>query len=169
MALDLGPERQCEFQEWPLRHLVIMGGMLLLLFLEGAWIVSGFGAVHVVILLMLWILSFPVIHFSLCRKCIYYGKRCPIPGEGNLAHILFEKKEGPIGPLNWAGVLLCYVMRLGYPALFLVLYPERYSFLVGVIYALTFVLMFLMLFYAIGCPNCMKTECPMNPDNLTEK
>ncbi len=164
MAMEIRPKRCGEFEEWPLSHLAVVGGMLLLMFLEGALIVSIFGGLHVVVLIVLWVASFPVIQFSLCRKCLYYGKRCPVPGEGNLANLLFEKKEGPAGFMDYMGVVLCYAMRLGYPAIFLFLYPEKYSRLTGLIYALTIVLFFMILANVIGCPNCMKTECPMNPD-----
>jgi hypothetical protein len=166
MLTGIRPRRKAEFQEYPLSHLVVMGGMLILLFLEGVFIVSRLGWGHIIVLLVLWLASFPLIQFSLCRKCFYYGKRCPVPGEGNLAHILFDKKAGGTGLFNWMGAVLTYAMRLGYPVIFLLLYPERYSILVSVIYALTFVIFLLILVNVVGCPNCMNTDCPMNPDNL---
>ena len=153
-------QRKGEFEEWPLNHQFIVGAILALLFLEGLFIVARHGALHIAILIALWIASFPVIHFSMCRKCRYYGKRCPIPGEGNFVHLLFRKKEGPTGLLNWMGVLLCYVMRLGYPVIFL----DKNSIWIGIIYATTFLVYMLILGRVLGCPNCIKTECPMNPD-----
>lgn len=48
-----------------MNHLVITGGMLLLLFLEGMFIVAEYGTLHIFILIILWVTSFPVIHFSL--------------------------------------------------------------------------------------------------------
>jgi hypothetical protein len=160
VKISMRAQRKGEFEEWPLNHLFITGGILLLLFLEGVFIVAGHGAWRIAILIALWIASFPVIHFSMCRKCNYYGKRCPIPGEGNLVHILFKKKEGPTGFLGWMGVVLCYVMRLGYPVIFL----DKNSVWIGAIYATTFLVYMIILGRVLGCPNCVKVECPMNPD-----
>ncbi len=164
MSNGFRPKRKEKFEQWPPSHRLLMGGMLGLLFLEGAVIVSRFGAIHILILLILWIISFPVIHFSLCRKCYNCGKRCAIPGEGELANLLFEKREGPPGLFNWLGTALSYVIRLGYPAAFLILYPERYSTTMAVIYELTFIMFLLLDARVIGCPNCMNKNCPLNPD-----
>lgn len=156
-------KRRGEFEEWPAVHRIIMGGLLLFMFLQGAWIVSGFGAVHILILLILWAGSFPVIHYSLCRKCRNCGRKCAIPGEGDLAHLFFKKNEGPPGAINWLGTALCYLIRLGYPAAFLILYPENYSALATVIYILTPVVFLFLDSRVIGCPNCLNLRCPLNP------
>ncbi len=155
-------QEECKYDEWPITHLVVMGMILLLMFLEGLLIVSEYGALHVIVFIILWVASFPVIHYSACRKCMYYGKRCPVPGEGNLVHLLFEKSDSPAHFVDYIGVMLCYGMRLGYP-LILLFFNDSLIKLTALILMLTVVLFFLIHSQIIGCPHCKKTKCPANP------
>ncbi len=162
MKIGIRASRKSSYEEWPLRQLAIIGALKLLLVAEGIVILSGYGLIHIGILLLLWLLSYPVIHFGLCRKCRYYGRRCAVPGEGNLVHLFFQKSEEPAGVSGFLLAVLSYVMRLGYPILFLVRY--EYHWIFPAVYYGTILLFFLVIGRFIGCPNCQKVECPLNPD-----
>ncbi len=162
MKIGIRARRKNRYEEWPLHQVAIIGALKLLLVAEGIVILAGHGLIHVGILLLLWLLSYPVIHFGMCRKCCYYGRRCPVPGEGNLVHLLFKKSEKPAGVFGFLLAVLTYVMRFGYPVHFLVNY--EYNWIFPTIYYATILVFFLILGRFIGCPNCQKVECPMNPD-----
>ena len=159
----LEPEAQETYEEWPVLHQLMTGGMLLLLYLEGMLVVSEHGSLHMAVLTFLWIASFPVIHYFMCRKCHNYGRACPIPLEGGLVHFFYKKSNDPPGILGWAGVGLCYLMRLGYPLMFFYLYWGDYSIFLVLIYILTISLFSLILRYAVGCPHCGNKDCFLCP------
>jgi len=135
------------------------------LFLEGAFILASHGTGHVVVLVFLWVFSYPVIHYGVCRKCRYYGLRCPVPGEGNLVHHFFERSHEDPGAAGYFMGGVCYLMRLGYPAYFLIFYESPW--LLRAVYPLTVLAFIVVLGRIIGCPNCLKEECPMNPSHST--
>lgn len=141
-----------------------MGGILLFLFLQGAWIVYPYGTIGIAVLTILWVVSFPVIHFFLCRHCYNCGKRCAIPGEGDLANLLFKPKPGSPGLTNWLGTALSYLLRMGYPAALLILHPENHTAWIKIVYPLTLVVFLTIDSRVFGCPYCKNILCPLNPD-----
>ena len=167
MKISVRASRKGRFEQWPLAHAILLGTLKLLLFLQGAAIVLPHGAAHVAVLVLLWILSYPVIHYGMCRTCVYYGRRCPVPGEGNLVHRLFDKRESSPGLAAWSLVGLCYLMRLGYPLLFLIGPHSRPAWWHGAFYVFSIVVFFLVLTRVIGCPYCTRYACPLNPDYPT--
>jgi hypothetical protein len=40
---------------------------------------------------MLWVASYPLIHATTCRNCVYHGKQCPVPLEGGCSHLTSER------------------------------------------------------------------------------
>jgi len=137
-------------------------GILTTLFLFGMVIsarrkISGFAAY-----LLTWLLSYPLIYAGTCRYCPYYGKRCPIPLEGGCVSAFVARGAGAFGyaRLFWAG--MAYVLRMSVPAA--IIFRDRLRVLgsayVGVIAA--FWTNHLLI---EGCPNCINSACPLNPDH----
>jgi hypothetical protein len=61
------------------------------LFLFGlylSWKLSTFAGMLYV---LLWLASYPLIHATTCRNCVYHGKQCPVPLEGGCSHLTFER------------------------------------------------------------------------------
>lgn len=168
MKIRVRASRKGTFEQWPLAYTIIVGTLKLLLFLQGALIVLPHGGAHVVILALLWILSYPVIYYGMCRSCVYYGKRCPVPGEGALVHRFFDRCEQPPGLAAWSLVGLCYLMRLGYPFLFLMGSHPRPALWQGALYVISILAFITVLTRGIGCPYCTRYSCPLNPDYRTK-
>ena len=162
MQLNWRPPKKGHFEEWPPQHRMIIGGIKALLFLEGVFILLPYGAIHIAALIILWIFSYPVIFYGMCRKCLNYGRKCPVPGEGDLVGRFFERCDDPPGVSGWFMVGLCYLMRLIYPAVFLFRYD--YHWFYSMIYILTILFFFTALGRLVACPNCRNERCFLNPD-----
>ncbi len=162
MHISLRARRKGQFEQWPPLYTGAIGALTLLLFLEGIFIVAPHGLFHVSVVLVLWILSYPVIYYGMCRTCTYYGRRCPVPGEGSLVHYFLNRREASPGWSAWTMVGLCYVMRLGYPLICLVRFHTPWWY--GVVYGFSIMAFTVVLTRMIGCPYCTRNTCPLNPD-----
>lgn len=115
----------------------------------------------VVMYVALWALSYGIIYAGTCRHCAYYGEKCPIPLEGGCVHGFFEKKQEGFGyaPLFWA--ILAYGLRVGMPAIIVI----RHALLIeGILYLGLLIVFWIVHLRFSGCPNCINTDCPLNPD-----
>jgi hypothetical protein len=112
--------------------------------------------------LSLWILSYPIIYAGTCRNCPYYGKRCPIPFEGSCVQHFFARGNGSFGyaELFWASVT--YLIRMLIPLR--IILSERLIALGSVYFGIAGAF-WGNHFLIEGCPNCINTACPINPDH----
>lgn len=158
--MRIGIERKQRLSEFTIREYGLNGAFVAILFLFGlflSWKLSAFaGMLH----LLLWLLSYPVIHATLCRNCVYHGKPCPVPLEGSCSHLAFDKGHD-FGILAGIGGLVAYFMRvcIPYAAIFQMGAVLHFVLYTGIIAGLLYVLL-----YHTGCPNCLNRQCPFNPD-----
>jgi len=135
--------------------------MLLLFFIAGLVIsiLKGFRAAMAYI--VMWLASYLVIFKGTCTRCAYYGKSCPIPLEGPLVKYFFKKSDKPFGykALFWATV--AYLMRIWVPSLVIIRDRRKAA---GIIYYGMFKIFWVIHLRIIGCPNCINSACPLNPD-----
>jgi hypothetical protein len=99
--MNFGIKRKKRLSEFTIREYAINAVLMAILFLFGlylSWKLSTFAGMLYV---LLWVNSYPLIHATTCRNCVYHGKQ------------------------------------------------------------------FYVLFYYTGCPNCIQTKCPMNPDFIS--
>ncbi|MDZ7831440.1 MAG: hypothetical protein U5L07_06790 [Desulfobacterales bacterium] len=131
------------------------------LFACGFIISLAYGWPGIVVYLALWALSYGIIYAGTCRHCAYYGEKCPIPLEGSCVPRFFEKKDSGFGfmPLVWA--TLVYGLRVILPVYIIF---EQSMVFAGVIYLLLFLAFWMVHLRFSGCPNCINTDCPLNPD-----
>lgn len=137
----------------------ILLGLIFACGLEIVWTISIPTAVAY---LGLWGASYLLIYAGTCRYCIYYGKKCPIPLEGSCVHRFFEKKEEAFGysQLFWATA--AYGFRVILPVIFIF----RHQMIGwGVIFFTLLTLFWIIHLRFTGCPNCINTQCPLNPDH----
>ena len=115
----------------------------------------------VIAYLVLWILSYIVIHAGACRRCVYYGKQCPVPLEGSLVNKFFapSDKKFNVDCLVWAS--LTYILRVALP-LATIVYLELW--LIGLVWLMAFGAFWILHLFVTGCPRCGNTRCIMNPD-----
>jgi len=135
--------------------------MLFLLFITGVAISLRRGFKAVIAYTGMWLASYPVIYKGTCSRCIYYGIRCPIPLEGSLVDRFFEKSDRPFGymALFWAAI--AYLMRICIPSV--VIIRDRLGML-GAVYYGILKMFWVVHLWIIGCPNCINSACPFNPD-----
>ncbi len=116
--------------------------------------------------LALWALSYPLIYAGACRYCAYYGNRCPIPLEGSCVPWFMAPKAGGFGymALFWATV--AYGLRVAVPAAAIVMGNQWRE---GILFASVLSLFWIVHLRFSGCPNCINTDCPLNPDYNTCK
>jgi len=112
--------------------------------------------------LLSWVFSYPVIYAGTCRKCPYYGKRCPIPLEGACVSSFLARGDGSFGyvQLFWAGV--AYLLRMAVPAG--IILGDRLRLLGGAYFGVIAAYWTNHLLVE-GCPNCINNACPLNPDH----
>jgi hypothetical protein len=158
--MKIGNKRKARLSEFTIREYGINGIFVAALFLFGlflSWKLSAFAGM---LYLLLWLLSYPVIHATLCRNCVYHGKQCPVPFEGGCSHLISDKGHN-FGVLVGIGGILAYFMRvcIPYVAIF-----QTGSVLYFILYTGVLAGFFYVLLYHTGCPNCINTNCPFNPD-----
>jgi hypothetical protein len=157
----LRAKRRNRYARFP-RH-ANQGNLVLLtaLFLSGLAISRRLKRTGIAVYLILWALSYYVIYAGTCRHCPYYGKRCPIPLEGGLVNSFCAPGSQRFGyaALFWA--LIAYLLRTMLPAS--VMLHDRLlkqgSAYFGILAAFWVNHLFIE-----GCPNCINTACPLNPE-----
>jgi len=112
--------------------------------------------------LLTWVLSYPMIYAGTCRYCPYYGKRCPIPLEGACVNNFLARGSGTFGyaQLFWAGA--AYVLRMAVPSG--IILSDRLRVL-GSAYLGIIAAFWTNHLLIEGCPNCINSDCPLNPDH----
>jgi hypothetical protein len=138
------------------------GAILLgLIFACGLGIVWTNSLLAVTAYLGLWAFSYLVIYAGTCRYCVYYGKKCPIPLEGSCVHHFFEKKDGTFGYLKLFWASAAYGFRVMLPVILIFRYKMTGW---GVAYFSVLAMFWIIHLRFTGCPNCINTQCPLNPE-----
>lgn len=157
----LRAKRKDNYPSFPFTANIWTAVLLMLLFCLGFLISLRWNAMGAATYMVLWGLSYVIIYAGTCRNCVYYGKRCPIPLEGSCVHRFFERGRNRFGYLSIVWAALAYAFRILVP-LFIII-NDRWL-IGGIAY-----FGLLALFWAnhlgfAGCPNCINTDCPLNPD-----
>ena len=157
----LRPRRKARLNRFSFKDNYLTGILLAGLFACGLFISFAYGWPGLVVYIALWALSYGIIYAGTCRHCAYYGEKCPIPLEGSCVHHFFEKKTEGFGfmPLFWA--TLVYGLRVALPVYIIF---EQAMINMGMVYAAIFLAFWVVHLRFSGCPNCINTECPLNPD-----
>ncbi len=158
--MKIGIKRKRRLSEFTPKEYGINGGLMAALFTFGlylSWKLSIFAGL---VYLLLWVASYFLIHATTCRHCVYHGRQCPVPLEGGCSHLTFEGGDN-FGILAGLGGLVAYFMRVCIPYTAIM---HSGSVLHFMVYTGLIVLFFCVLFFHTGCPNCINTKCPMNPD-----
>ncbi len=158
--MNFGIKRKKRLSEFTIKEYGINAVIMAALFLFGlflSWDLSTFAGL---LYLLFWVVSYFVIHATTCRNCVYHGKQCPVPFEGSCSHLTFDQGDN-FGILAGVGGLVAYFLRLCIPyvAIF-----QAGSIMYFILYSSVLASFFYVLFYHTGCPNCIQTKCPMNPD-----
>lgn len=159
--MKTGIKRKKRLSEFSIREYVINAALMLLFFIFGlylSWKLSTFAGM---LYLLLWLISYPIIHATTCRNCVYHGKECPVPLEGGCSHITFDRGNN-FGLFAGVGGFLAYFLRVCIPYVAIVHVGSMMHF---ALYSGIIILFFYVLLYHTGCPNCINTKCPMNPDH----
>ena len=154
-------KRKNRFQEYSWSQKWMTGLLLSFLFIHGLVLSLKPGCPGGLLYIGLWAVSYPVIYWGACRRCVYYGKACPVPLEGSLAQYFFKKSPDSmsISVLIWASV--SYGLRIGLPVVIIV---SGKMVVHGIIFGGVFLLFWIIHLYLVGCPNCVNENCPFNPD-----
>lgn len=161
--MNIGNKRKQKLVEFTLKEYGINGLLLAALFLYGAFLSWNMSIISFLMYLLLWVGSFFVIHAITCRNCVYYGKKCPVPFEGSCADRFFSRGSN-FGIFSGFGALITYFLRVCIPYAVII---KSGSVLHFILYSALFALFFYVLLYHTGCPNCINTKCPFNPDFST--
>ncbi|MEN6473143.1 MAG: hypothetical protein ABFD81_03945 [Syntrophaceae bacterium] len=158
----LRPPRKHRYSEFPRQASRKAVFLLTAFFLLGMAISARRKIVGLAVYLLAWVLSYPVIYAGTCRKCPYYGKRCPIPLEGSCVGNFLARGAGSFGyaELFWAGV--AYLLRMAVPAGIILLDRLR---MLGSAYLGIVAAYWTNHLLVEGCPNCINSTCPLNPDH----
>jgi hypothetical protein len=162
--MDFRIKRKDRLSEFTIKEYGVNAAIIAALFLFGlclSWDLSAFAAL---LYLLMWAASYILIHATTCRNCVYYGKPCPVPLEGGCSHLMFDRGNN-FGFLAGLGGLLAYFLRVCIPYVAII---QAGSFIYFALYTGVIALFFYVLFYHTGCPNCIQTKCPMNPDFSTQ-
>ncbi|BBO78525.1 hypothetical protein DSCW_59420 [Desulfosarcina widdelii] len=158
--MKTGIKRKKKLDKFTLKEYGINAVLMAIIFLFGlyfSWELSNFAGM---LYLLLWVASYFVIHATTCRNCVYHGKQCPVPLEGGCSHLTFERGNN-FGLIAGVGGLLAFFLRLCIPYVAII---KAGSMMYFVLYSGIVILFFYVLLYHTGCPNCINTKCPMNPD-----
>ena len=157
----LRPRRKNRTAEFDLRQNWLTVSLLAGVFVAGLWLSLRFGGYGGLAYLALWIVSYPVIYAGTCRYCAYSGRKCPIPLEGSCVHYLFARSGRPFGfaQLIWATV--AYLLRVIIPVAAIIFHA---AFFAGAVYLVLLAAFWFVHLRRSGCPNCINTHCPLNPD-----
>ena len=153
--------RKNRYEEFTIQNKLLNSILLVMLFTCGLYISHSMGIPAIIIYAALWVLSYIVIYAGTCRYCAYYGKGCPIPLEGSMAHRFFSKKEGGFGASQLGWAFVSYLMRIAVP-MFIVFYQGM--IIPGIIFFAIFSFFGIVHQQIAGCPNCINESCPLNPD-----
>jgi len=158
--MNFGIKRKNRLVEFTIKEYGLNAVLMSILFLFGlylSWKLSSFAGMLYV---LLWLASYPIIHATTCRNCVYHGKQCPVPFEGGCSHLTSDRGND-FGLFAGLGGLLAYFLRvcIPYAALF-----NSGSVLFFILYTANIVILFFALFLYTGCPHCINEKCPMNPD-----
>lgn len=110
----------------------------------------------------LWGFSYLVIYAGTCRYCVYYGKNCPIPFEGSCVDKFIPKSETPFDYIQLFWAAAAYGFRIILPVILIFKYQMTGW---GIIYFSLLTLFWIIHLRFTGCPNCINTQCPLNPDH----
>ena len=156
----LRPKRKQYIRQFSLSDNYLSVIMLGIMFMCGLFIVWTYSFLAVAAYLGLWALSYIIIYAGTCRYCAYYGKKCPIPFEGSCVHHFFKKKETfNFFQLFWATA--AYGFRVILPVIFI--FRDSMTGW-GIAYFLLLTGFWIIHLRLTGCPNCINTQCPLNPD-----
>ncbi|MBS3759224.1 MAG: hypothetical protein KGY61_11230 [Desulfobacterales bacterium] len=158
----LRPKRKARLDRFSIKDHLVTVMLFLGLFACGLIISLAYGWAGFAAYLALWGLSYPVIYAGACRYCAYYGKSCPIPLEGGLVHRFFEKKAGGFGFMALVWATLAYGLRVVLPVVVII---EHRAYPMGILYGGIFIAFWIAHLRFSGCPNCINTDCPLNPDD----
>lgn len=164
-AMMLRPKRKGHYSRFDGVRNLPQALLLAGLFGFGLWMAMLCGFLGVVVYLMLWAASYPVIYAGACRCCAYYGEKCPIPLEGSWVHRFFDRSPKPFGyaALFWA--LTAYGMRAAMPVAVIIIHGV---YIAGLLYAVLFAAFWIVHLRISGCPNCINTACPLSPADLND-
>lgn len=135
--------------------------LLTVLFALGLWISLAAGPKELLTYLLAWSLSYGVIYRGTCAGCVYYGKPCPIPAEGEWVHRFVRNKQSSFGRASLCWATASYLLRISVPV-YVVFRDGR--ILAGLAYGMVFAAFWIVHLFWIGCPNCVNVACPLNPD-----
>jgi hypothetical protein len=162
----LKPNRKRNIAEFTIRDNLFSALLLAAVFLAGMAISFYDGLRGFAGYLALWVVSYFIIYAGTCRYCVYYGKKCPIPMEGSCVHKFFEKKDSGFGWIQLSCATIVYLLRIIVPAV-IIIRDELFKW--GLVYALILTVFWVVHLRLTGCPNCVNTECPLNPDYSCNK
>lgn len=157
----LRPQRKARLDRFSFKDNYLTVLLLLGLFAGGLMISFAYRWLGVLLYMALWAISYAVIYAGTCRHCAYCGEKCPIPLEGSCVHWFFEKKQEGFGymPLFWA--TLVYGLRVVLPVIVII---EQAMLGAGIFYLGLLIAFWIVHLRFSGCPNCINTDCPLNPD-----
>lgn len=154
-------KRKDHLSEFPVRTNWVTVLLIALLFLIGLGITWQLRLSGVVLYGLLWVGSYLVLYVGTCRNCVYYGKRCPVPLEGSCVQYVVRRGNGKFGFSGLVWATLAYVMRIGLPFYII---AKQGMILAGILYGGTLALFWIVHLFVTGCPNCINSDCPLNPD-----
>jgi hypothetical protein len=157
----LRPKRKQHISQFSLSDNYLSVILLGMVFMCGLFIVWTHSLLPVAAYLGLWAFSYIIIYTGTCRYCIYYGKKCPIPFEGSCVPKFFKKKDKPFGYLHLLWAATAYGFRVVLPVFFIFKYTMTGW---GIAYFSLLTLFWIIHLRFTGCPNCINTQCPLNPD-----
>jgi hypothetical protein len=155
------PKRKQHLSRFSLSDNYLSVILLGLFFICGLFIVWTHSLWAAFAYLGLWGFSYFVIYAGTCRYCIYYGEKCPIPLEGSCVPRFFKKKEGTFGILQLFWATVAYGFRVVLPIIFIFKYQMTGW---GIVYFSILTVFWIIHLRFTGCPNCINTQCPLNPD-----
>ena len=158
--MNLGIKRKRTLSEFTVKEYGVNGVFMAMLFLFGLFLSGQLSTFAIFLYVLLWVASYFIIHAATCRNCVYHGKQCPVPLEGSCSHLTFDRGHH-FGIFAGVGGLVSYFLRVRIPyvAIF-----QSGSILYFISYTGIIAVFFYILFYHTGCPNCVNTKCPLNPD-----
>jgi len=157
----LRPKRKERISDFSIGKNYPAVSLLSAFFVCGLLISYKYSLTGIALYIVLWIISYFTIYAGACSYCVYYGKKCPVPLEGSCAHLFFDKKENGFGNSQFFWAAVAYILRIFLPVL-IIFRETLYGY--GIIYSVLFILFWVVHVFYTGCPNCINSKCPLNPD-----
>jgi hypothetical protein len=157
----LKPRRKHRLDEFKGREKTIAAILFAAFFTAGMALSMREGAGYSAAFVILWLASYFVLFAGACRKCVYYGKRCPVPLEGACVHRFFDKSATGFGFSALAFASAAYLLRVAVPV-YIIISGAYYR--EGLVFLAVFILFWLAHLYWTACPHCVNAACPLNPD-----